>query len=684
MSAKIVLVLMVKNEAERIERVLKSALPHVDAVLVFDTGSRDGTVEKATELLRNVSTHWRVYPEIGWEGFGQTRTWCFQKTRLWLQDEEIPWYALLLDGDHELIAPIDRTKLTEPAHCLYQRDEVRTYKNVRLIRLDTDAKCIGRTHEVWNVTGSAVDSADKPSIYDHADGSNRAGKHERDLELLTQDLEDPTVSKARTYFYLGQTYQEMGSWGKAYDQYAKRLQETDDNPEDRWMAKYRQAQCLQIGQKFSAVDPPITIDDVVSAYWEAYNARPHRAEPLCALAHLYLDQGNNLAAYNLAKWCLDIPYPKDDYLFIDDAVYTWSPHDVLAIASHYLGKTEQGQESAEIVIRTENRTAAFYWKALQTLSYYVPVAESEWSISSDPRYTEGLLIIPETLRTFDGVVYEQSTMCHTDNYEVVRLVNYDHDRGNSFVPKEGEKIRTQNAFRARGGEWQILKLDPYSVGQLVPAKIEGLEDIRILEGQGTLWFTATTCQLKRAEGRSQMVFGHIRNGEARFGHVGYQGIQEYEKNWLPLKTVKSGDDDNPENLRVIYSYDPLIILEVESSGNAWEVTRLPSRFAGLRFRGGTSPVAIGGGDYLAMVHEVGVRTKGDTVCERIYMHRWLRFNEKEGVTAYSDAFCLDHVGVEYAAGLRMQDGNLEVSYGREERATCVVAYDLKKVLNSLK
>jgi glycosyltransferase involved in cell wall biosynthesis len=47
MGSKILLVLMVKNEGRILQRCLDSAIAFVDAVLVFDTGSSDNTLEIA-------------------------------------------------------------------------------------------------------------------------------------------------------------------------------------------------------------------------------------------------------------------------------------------------------------------------------------------------------------------------------------------------------------------------------------------------------------------------------------------------------------------------------------------------------------------------------------------------------------------------------------------------------------
>ena len=51
---KIILNLMIKNESKIIERCIKRALEHVDAVSILDTGSTDNTISIIKEVLKNL------------------------------------------------------------------------------------------------------------------------------------------------------------------------------------------------------------------------------------------------------------------------------------------------------------------------------------------------------------------------------------------------------------------------------------------------------------------------------------------------------------------------------------------------------------------------------------------------------------------------------------------------------
>ncbi|GIV59757.1 MAG: hypothetical protein KatS3mg043_0846 [Rhodothermaceae bacterium] len=83
---------MVKNEAENLERCLSLARPHVDEIVVIDTGSTDGTQEIARRYAD-------VFEEIEWPGsFAVARNYTFDKAG--------GDFILYLDGDEYL--PDDR------------------------------------------------------------------------------------------------------------------------------------------------------------------------------------------------------------------------------------------------------------------------------------------------------------------------------------------------------------------------------------------------------------------------------------------------------------------------------------------------------------------------------------------------------------------------------------------------
>ena len=93
------LAMIVKNEAEHLEKCLSTARPHVDEVVVVDTGSTDGT----REIARRYAD---VFDEIEWpDSFSLARNHSF--------DLATGDYIIWLDGDEHIEADEDWHKIRE-------------------------------------------------------------------------------------------------------------------------------------------------------------------------------------------------------------------------------------------------------------------------------------------------------------------------------------------------------------------------------------------------------------------------------------------------------------------------------------------------------------------------------------------------------------------------------------------
>lgn len=82
------LAMIVKNEAEHLEKCLSTARPHVDEIVVVDTGSTDGTQEIAQQYAD-------VFEEIEWPD-------SFSIARNYSMDKASGDYILILDGDEHI------------------------------------------------------------------------------------------------------------------------------------------------------------------------------------------------------------------------------------------------------------------------------------------------------------------------------------------------------------------------------------------------------------------------------------------------------------------------------------------------------------------------------------------------------------------------------------------------------
>lgn len=311
------LTMIVKDESARIERCLRSALPHIDFTSIVDTGSKDGTIDVIESALDadSLDFSYFIYQRV-WVDFATNRN---EALALAMAAGAYD-YILLLDADHELVVgdPDFRSLLTAPAYNIWQEDHGYEYANVRLLRADVAAKYVGVTHEVL-VLPDGIKAETLPRdvmrIIDHADGANREGKLERDLELLLKaDFQDP-----RTLFYIAQTYRDMGERVMAQGFYSARMS-LGGWEEECWYAQYQIARLTE--------QPDALPQDVTHAYLMAYARRPWRAEPLWHLARYWGGRNEQALQMMFYERSQDIPLPTDrDVLFIEVGCYDISETD---------------------------------------------------------------------------------------------------------------------------------------------------------------------------------------------------------------------------------------------------------------------------------------------------------------------------------------------------------------------
>src|SRR5262245_7862418 len=292
---KICLNMIVKNESRIIERCLNSVTPVINYYVICDTGSQDDTATRIKEFFSQCQIDGEIH-HIPFVNFEVARNLALELCRNSAGDFD---YILLADADMELFLE-DRDfmrQLSEPAYLIQQSNRI-SYYNTRLIGRDHPARYVGVTHEYLDI-GCAAPRLPGLWFYDHAFGTNRAGKSERDIKLLTAVLKQEP-NNARAMFYLAQSFKDCGRYEEAIEWYQRRIA-LGGWEEEVWYALYMSGCCQE-----SLGNEPEFIRNCL----EAYNFRPHRAEPLYKLAGHCLAKGWIAAAIMFCKVVEDIPYPK--------------------------------------------------------------------------------------------------------------------------------------------------------------------------------------------------------------------------------------------------------------------------------------------------------------------------------------------------------------------------------------
>ena len=340
MKPSITLCMIVKNETHVIERCLRSVAPFIDRYDITDTGSDDGTPEKIKEIMDELGVPGEVYLS-DWKGFGDHNGKIGSRTESLRNCDGKADYAWVIDADDSIVGKFELPDGTDiDAYSLkIQRGDFVWWRN-QIFKVESAWRYEGILHEYA--------ATDKPQpkitrlIGDYAidartEGARNVGispieKYSRDAETLKSALED-VPDNTRYQFYLAQSYFDSQQWEKSIEAYRKRV-DMGGWPEEVFYSMYRVAILKGIMEE--------PVHEIIREFEECYNYKPDRAEPLYQISRIYRGLGKNALAFMFAKTGLEIPYPDQDILFIQEEVYKYGLLDEVGATAFYAGKPHLG------------------------------------------------------------------------------------------------------------------------------------------------------------------------------------------------------------------------------------------------------------------------------------------------------------------------------------------------------
>lgn len=382
----LVVVLMVKDEESVMVRTLEPFVKAgVQSYVILDTGSTDRTKEVTAEYFKaNGIKHGHIFEprykdEFMYEGdfhfsFGRNRA-------LELAEETFPDKPFLIMVDAEwyiqnVPALIDFCK----EYGQFQKGDPRyshsylvhvnaigagwDYRSARLMRPCEKLRYVNQIHEIvpqgaWLEVPRSIHFIQNPERF----GNEKSVKRwTRDLRILLRSYH--RNPNARDIFYLARTYHCLGELENAYRIYRERSMMVNTwHPEEDWMAKYYQA---QLTEQMAKSNPAYTWTEAQRLYLEAYTMRPKRAEPLIHLAKHYNEEGNNALAYLYARRSVEIPFPHDEWLWVERELYEFTRYDILSKCAWYEKEFKVGEEATIKAIESRPNTLYLY----KNLSFY--------------------------------------------------------------------------------------------------------------------------------------------------------------------------------------------------------------------------------------------------------------------------------------------------------------------------
>lgn len=348
----VTLCMIVKDEEHIITECLESIYKQVDRYDITDTGSSDKTKEIIKQFFDDKGIPGEVY-ETEWQGFGKSRTKSLENAAKGGAD-----YAWVIDADDRLEGDFKYPKdMTADSYALnIHRGEFNWWRN-QIFKLSSGWRYVGVLHEYAECKGKA-DKGEQPvtlrlegnynidartmGARTQEFGDDQAAKYIRDAETLIDCLENPEnpnyePDNLRYEFYVAQSFFDAANYEKAMEWYEKRATKGGWD-EEVWYCVYRVAICKCLLNK--------PWEQAQDHFLQAWNLRPHRAEPLYQLSRIHRQNNNPRIAYLFAKQAASIPFPKGDILFLAHDIYDWMCLDELAATAYYANDMMSGLEAS--------------------------------------------------------------------------------------------------------------------------------------------------------------------------------------------------------------------------------------------------------------------------------------------------------------------------------------------------
>ncbi len=680
---KICLTMVVENEDKFIKECLNSVKDVVDCISVWDMGCTDNTIKIIEEFMLERGLKGKIHQQ-GEPSVDQNRTPAIraaQKTLEELGFSLSTTYLLTLDADMKLNVESSFRKeaLNKDAYLLLERSSALSYYsyNARLLRASIPWES-NRGESSIITQGWSYRQAHQSAklhtlmIEDHADANRNTAKLRRDINLLTEVIQNEPDSRHHL-FYLAQAHRGLKQYDEALKWYKARIEKGGDK-EEIWFSKCMIGDCYEGKGEW---------DHALYWYLEAYQVFSDRPAPLQKIATHYRLRGENDLAYIFAKHGSRIPHPVDQLMSILNPYESYHFDEELSIASYYTRFKDDGFASTNDLILRKNVPWYIKDRAYQNILFYVQNLKNA-------RFVPITLEFPLITKGSDKCYNPMNPSIHkTDKgYKLIcRTVNYTQTGAKIFNTVEPSGIfRTRNFLASYDKDFKLLSqheiiedLLRERVNCWISANIQGLDDCRIFEYQNSSWFFCTTNDTNSCENFQVSLCKLANEKSGEIVHVEklvpLKGPDPYrcEKNWLPF--LKEG------LLHAIYSYDPFIIYKPNiETGDCETILKYQPSHDFSRFRGSAAPIKFDEG-YLMLVHEVVQMPD----YERRYLHRFLYLDENFRVKKTSKPFTFMHIGIEFCCSMILDHSGTQliIPIGIEDREAYLCVVDLETVRSTL-
>lgn len=343
------LCMIVKNEAETIERCLSSVSGLVDEIILVDTGSTDQTKQLASKFTNN------IYDFVWVNDFSKARNFAFQHATmdyiLWLDADDV-----LLPEDNERFLLL-KTSLSNDVDVVRMKyntgfDEFGnvtfSYYRERLVKRAMNFQWREPVHEYLEIYGRIITSEVEITHKKIHTGELNT----RNLDIYESQLKDNKPLSARGVYYYGRELKTHGRYAEA----AKQFEQFHDSKKG-WVEDNITA-CGELSMCYAMLDQP---DLSLQALFKSFSYDTPRAE-ICVLIgyHFKKIQNYPLAAYWF-ELILSLQKPKQPNGFIQHDTWDYIPLLESVVCYDRLGDLHKANHYNNLALKLKpNSKAALY------------------------------------------------------------------------------------------------------------------------------------------------------------------------------------------------------------------------------------------------------------------------------------------------------------------------------------
>jgi tetratricopeptide (TPR) repeat protein len=666
--------MIVKNESKIITRLFDSVSKIIDCYCICDTGSTDDTVKIITEYFNNKNIPGKVV-------FEPFKNFCHNRTFALNACTGMSDFTLLLDADMILeVNNFDKNMLNQASYFnVLQGNDSFYYQNMRIVKNDGLCKYVGVTHEYIDLPqNSKVSAFEKGQIFirDIGDGGCKSDKFERDIRLLLDGIQNEP-NNVRYYFYLANSYHDLGRFGEAINTYKKRI-EFGGWREEVWYSYYRIGLCYKKMDKLS---------DAFYYWLEGYEFYPERLEGLYEMLKHYRCNSKHKLGKTIYKMCreiLDKNENRDQYLFLHNEVYISQIYYEYSIIAGYVGVKNINYEVMQVLnnsnvdgeINNLLSNLKFYKVILTQNSKYI----LDNSINSNINGEDMTLTSSSSclIKTNDNNGINDNGI-NDNGYKLnVRYVNYHITDSGQYLNCD-KNIITVNKYVEFDNNFNIIK-EQFMEIDFDGRRYIGVEDVRIYHNvyNDKLMYIGTgyhkNNQIGIVSGEYDVDTKKLDVNELtqQFNNSGC------EKNWIFV--------DYKNDNHIIYDWNPLKICKLENNNiNIIETKKMPKIFS--RVRGSTCGFnyikVLGANNGINNNITINIEEKeiwfvGHIVSyenPRHYYHIIIVFDENMNLLRYSAPFKFEGEPIEYCLSIIVEDERVLINYSTWDRTTRIGVYE---------